>query len=805
MIQCICSKAAKRSLTGLIVLVLGLNGLLRAQEPAAGDELMQQLTRLKLQADDTSLAIGQRESLVQEMAGTLDRAARGAGSADQRQERWGRAVGLLDEFNTQNPGHPRTREFQLQAAVYRWVQGQSWQEIGELNPGDERARREGAAALDDAIVRLRAIPAQDVEKVLADNIRFRLARALADRASLDASDSPDRRSRQADALALLQEPMTEPGLKGFFGLLRADLLLRTGRLAEAATELEAVSRLDPAPPEQEVLDVRIPILIGQKKFKEAEAVITASHLEPSGKELELVELRLAELAGLAAGTDRLPLEQDLFRKVKALSQGRSSNARLGLLALGKSGIDPDPRNAPEAWDVLAEASEIQGDAARSSALELRAADRAEQQGQAEAAAGFRLRSGGFLFQSGKYVEADALLSRVADDPRAGAVRAKAGMLRAMARGRALAGGAPGVTASTYAASLQQQIQSFPTEPSTDEARWLLGMLMRAAGEPGKAEPLWTAIAQGSPRWLEARLAVAEIRRAAVESQLLGGDRRLITQAYQQAETFLTESIKQARNESEQAALLLAEVRLNLVPSTGKTPRAIVLLNRLGHLGLTPQERYRARLYRTIALVQEGPPYLDAEREAQTHATWAEPSARGVLLDAIRLIDQCAMFSEADLHQRRLGLILRLLVQPLVQEPDDEKWSPEERSELKMRLARAYLFLGDERNARVSLQAWAGFSRSASDDLLRDLADTYNRLEAYELAIDVQRLRLTKLPSGSAAWFEARYGLALAYFHAGQHKAAAQLIDATAILHPELGGGTVEKKFIKLRQRLGANP
>ncbi len=33
--------------------------------------------------------------------------------------------------------------------------------------------------------------------------------------------------------------------------------------------------------------------------------------------------------------------------------------------------------------------------------------------------------------------------------------------------------------------------------------------------------------------------------------------------------------------------------------------------------------------------------------------------------------------------------------------------------------------------------------------------------------------------------------------------AAQLIDATAILHPELGGGTLEKKFIRLRQRLGA--
>jgi len=276
-------------------------------------------------------------------------------------------------------------------------------------------------------------------------------------------------------------------------------------------------------------------------------------------------------------------------------------------------------------------------------------------------------------------------------------------------------------------------------------------------------------------------------------------------AHQRAESFLTESTQQARNEHEQAELLLAQARLNLVPITGKAQHALALVERLGRLGLTSQERYRARLARMIALVQAGPPYLDAEREAQTHATWAGPSARGAFFDAIRLIDESASLAEVDLHQRRLGLILRLLVQPLVQDPDDEKWTAEERFEIRLRLTRAYLFLGDERNARTSLQGWTGFPRSAPDDLLRDLGDTYNRLEAYELTVDVQRLRLKNLQSGSPSWFEARYGLALADFHSGRLKEAAQLIDATAILHPDLGGGAVQKKFIKLRQRLGAQP
>ncbi len=234
--------------------------------------------------------------------------------------------------------------------------------------------------------------------------------------------------------------MNERGLRGFSSLLKADLLRRVGRLDEAGTELDAALRADPRPSEREILDVQIPILIGQKKFKAAEAATTSTRLDPPEKQLQLFELRLAELKSLTPGNERFAVEQDLFRLIKALRQGKTNEARLGLLALAGSGIDPDPRNAAEIWDILAEAHEVQGDAVKAAALELRAARRAEEQGDVEAAAGFRLRGGKFLFQAGKYAEADALLSRVADDPRAGSFRPKAGMLCAMARGRSLAAG-----------------------------------------------------------------------------------------------------------------------------------------------------------------------------------------------------------------------------------------------------------------------------------------------------------------------------------------------------------------------------
>ena len=123
----------------------------------------------------------------------------------------------------------------------------------------------------------------------------------------------------------------------------------------------------------------------------------------------------------------------------------------------------------------------------------------------------------------------------------------------------------------------------------------------------------------------------------------------------------------------------------------------------------------------------------------------------------------------------------------------------------MRRTRALLFTGADREARRSLAAWRGVPQGTSDRLLRDLGDTYNRLEAYSLDIDVQRLRLKNNPAGSLPWFDARYALALAYFHTGKLKEAAQLIDSTAILHPDLGGGVLHDKFIRLRQRLGIKP
>ena len=120
-----------------------------------------------------------------------------------------------------------------------------------------------------------------------------------------------------------------------------------------------------------------------------------------------------------------------------------------------------------------------------------------------------------------------------------------------------------------------------------------------------------------------------------------------------------------------------------------------------------------------------------------------------------------------------------------------------RAEARLRNIRALLFSGDDAVARRTIAAWSSPPASHSLDLLRDLAETYARLEAYDMAIDVQRLRSKLVPTGSLAWFDARYGLALAYYHAGKLMGRAppdrgDLDSSPAIL----GGGDLRGKFIR---------
>ena len=793
----------RRSLLATSVLVLSASLPVLAQSPTPIEELGRHLEGMKRQLEDTSIGVAQREILAIESAGTLDRAAQAETRIAAKQAHWNEAVRLLDEFRAKNPDQTRKHEFQLQAAVYRWAQARAWHDRHQLFPADAESLERETKALDDAITRLRDIVSDD-QGVLADNIRFRLAWALADRAALEERNAPTRTSREEEALKLLEIEPSEPRLSGYHGLLKADLLRRAGKITEAAAVATAAARTSPPPPDAEILDVTVRLLVDDKKFNEAKSVVASSKLPPGAKALALARIALAE-ARAPGDEGPAAVTRDLLPQIQILRDLKALELRIALSEWAASGVEPGDADGPEAWDALAEGTEIRGDTVKAAGFEEKAAARAEQTGAKEAAAGFRLRGAGFLFQAGKYAEADALLTRVIDDPQAGASRPKAGLLQCLARGRALAAGSRGVTTRDYAEALERQIREFPDDPTAIEAKWLLGGVERARGDLDKARVLWTAIPASSPRWIDARLAIADAMRQDIESRLGTADDDALAKEFAAAQAFLTETqaTAQTRDESDQVELLIREARLNLLPKLGKPRQARDALDHCNGKNLTASQRYRARLLQTISLAALGR-YVEAEREAQQHPTWADRESSPAFLDATRLLDLCESNSDTDLQQRRFGLVVRLLVEPVLKN-DDDAFKPEEKAELTLRLARAVLFQGDTRRAQDTLRGWNLPRGAVPDHLLRDLADLYARLEAYDLAVDVERLRIRNLNSGSTAWFDARYNLALAYYRLGRRREALELIERTAILHPELGGVRLQEKFVRLRQRLSAAP
>ena len=441
-----------------------------------------------------------------------------------------------------------------------------------MGPARSAAAR-GALALDDAIERFHAVAGDGNSPTLADNLRFRLAEALADRADLDPAASSTRRTKEREALDLLGQPPSELGLAGYWHLLKADLLRRSAKPTEAEKEIAEAVKSKAPPPPREIVEVQVPLLLGQHKIGDAIKSLGSFPIDKPTMALWMSRIHLAERDGSPAGAERFKAEAELFRWVNELRSGNSPERRQVLLDLAKGDVQPDDRQPPEVWDALADAYGAAGEPAKAGTAMLKAADHSAALGQSAAATAYRLRGGGFLFRASRFIEADALLSKVADDPSAGSARAKAGMLRCLARGRALELGLPGVSTESYKAALEHQLRDFPTDPSTNEARWLLGQLAAAGGDRARAETLWSTIAAESPRWLDSRLAVAALDRDELDRSRINPDRHQMQILYNRADHFLDDTIRRTRSEDAMSALLLARARLELTPLVGRPESA----------------------------------------------------------------------------------------------------------------------------------------------------------------------------------------------------------------------------------------
>ena len=760
----------------------------------------QSLTPQAAAGDDTQLAPEERARRALDAANALDEQAQRATSTDESRACWLRATRLLDESLARDPQVASAASLRFQAAVYRWAWSRLTLDQVDLLPASNPAVIQDANALDDAIARFRAIPDQSTDRAdpFAQNVRYRLAQALADRARLRPESDPGRGLELKEAQTLLDRAITTPRLRAFARLLHAELANRLGQYGPAQIEVEEAEKLTPPPPTIPTIEVKLTALAGRGQFAEAKQLVDRSSAGPEQKALWKLRIILARRQALTVGSDRAAIEAEAFALAASFRESNQTQARRGLMELARAIDEPGTSAPPLAWETLADGRLLLADPAGAARLAARGAD-AVPASDPTPAASLRLKSGACWFQAEKFAEADVVLSRLIDDLRSPAsIRARAGMLRGLARGRALAARQPGASAATYTAALEAQVRDFPADPATNEARWLLGKLRATASRRDEAITLWREIPHGQPRWLEAESAAADRAIDAVEEQWINRDLGAVRPRLELARKLIRSGLDQATEGDEFVALGMKLARLESIPGIGQPVQAIDILDRILQGPGSPDQHQQARLARMAALAAQNR-FADAETIARGAA---KADQLGPLLPAIRRLDRLAGDTENDLTRRRTGSLLRTLLDRWVDPVD--RTPPELRDEVQLRYARALFFAGDAVAARRFIAKWGGPSGEGDiTTILRDLGDTYFRLEAYELAVETERVRGNKLAAGSPAWFDARYCLALALYRSDRIKEARKIIDATSILHPDLGGGETRARFERLGQKVAA--
>ena len=786
-----------RQVARITAISMGLILAIGSRTPGQADR--PDLAELRASLRDTSVPVEERARRALEGAIGFDRAAQKSNLPAERRAHWQTAVSLLDEFAAQNPDIDSAPLIRFQAGVYRWAEGRSFAEQFDLSPSDVKARTGAIESFDDATRRLREIKVKPSEagEAFAQNVRFRLAQAIADRSQLDPDTDEKRTKAEREALGLLDTTLSAPGLRPFASLLRCELCNRLGQFGQAQMEIEQAEKMTPGPPAEALLSAKVTALSGRGQFDEARKAVELSKVSEPLKGLLALRIVLARRREKPAGSERREIDDEAFRVAEKFKGSNRPEARRALMDLARTIDEPGAKASPDWWDLLAEGHLRLGNPIRSGRIEVKGADRAEALGQPEKAAALRYKAGAYLFEAGKFLEADRSLTAVLDSPSASRdLKARAGMLRVLARGRALATHDPEASRPSYLAALEAQVRDFPLDPPTGEARWLLGQIRLAAGRPDEAHDLWSKIQHGHPRWLEARLLIADRLREAVEIQCINRDSAAISAKMDLARKSLQAALDQAVEGLETVDLTLQLARLELIPDAGRPALALDACDRLLRSAGRPEQHRLARLYKMVAFAESGRAF-EAEQLARIEARSDDLVS---LFPALRLLDRAARETEAEVSRRRYGLIARILTTRVIDHLDQLPTNLSD--EARLHHARSLLFSGDPAAAKKEIAAWGGPTATHDDEFLKELVDTYHRLDANVLAVDAERFRSSRLAPGSLPWFESRYAMALAYFRNERPKDARQIIDATSILHPDLGGGELRVKFDRLRQRIG---
>lgn len=752
-----------------LILMLGL--IAPGQAPVdpgpVNAELSAYLREIAAKLDDPARSPEERLRLAEGAAATLDRAAQAAADPTSRRALWDRAAAFLDSYANRAEAENRP-PLAVRAATLRWAVARSWLDQFELAPTETIARDEAERRLDQVIGALKPLSHDNNG---SDEARYRLARALADRARLDAGNDDIAHSRRDEALHALEPIPGDSPWQAHAGPLRAELLRADGRPESSLQILEAAGGGPDLAP------LRARALADLGRFDEAIEALNATGIPPAEARQARLDVRLAQAARAADPADRAKAQAAACAEAAAL---QGAPGRLARIRLARAIEQPEPELPSSALETLAEGAQALGRSQAAAAWLASAAESAEDPARA---ASLRYRSATTLLEAGRPEDARSPLAAVRDDPRAGPLRPKAAMLLALIAGR------DGADPSAALAALQTVIRDFPDDPLAGEARFRLGVLLAQRDQLDAAEDAWKAIPPGNPAWVASRQAWFAHRLDALEAMAEPTDRET-TAATQAIERLLDRFQADAPDTTGRVEAGLARSRFELSDRVDRPADAADTLDRLETLPLRPGQRVRLQGRRILLELRQGR-YPEAERRLPALLGTED---RGAWSEVARDLGRMALRGQTDLQQRRTGSILRAILTRL-RHPGAMDL------ELDLLEARATLARGDIAAALPKLRELDRRRDRLDDATLRELAETWSAAGDPQVAQGAIAALIRRHRPGSRPWLECRYRLARLAVEAGQPRDARRIIEATTLLHPDLGGAELRHRFEQLERRL----
>jgi hypothetical protein len=342
----------------------------------------------------------------------------------------------------------------------------------------------------------------------------------------------------------------------------------------------------------------------------------------------------------------------------------------------------------------------------------------------------------------------------------------------------------------YIVALRTFLSLHPLSSRASEIRSNLAQALHNAANSDEARALWLEIPTSAPQWLDARLAVAAIDRDALRNAILDDLPPPRIQARLNLALAQVSDAAKRAPASDRPWFRIAEWQLDLLHHP-QTSAAAVLENLHQLIALPLQAPLRAEAERIeIEALIAAERFPEAERAADRWIKSANPHSLDAL---VRDLGLAAHRASSDRIHHGIGPILLASTQKLaaIAQPGSAA-----ARNAQFESIRALALSGDSTRAKIQLE-----------QLLQSTSlDAFDSLRAAQLSLDLgmtdQSLnRFRELarnsPPASQAWFQARLGMAQSLAAKAQTAEAKKLVEATALLYPDLGGEPLRSRFKRL--------